>query len=209
MGFIAFLWHLLGFFPVPGFCLCPLVSLVFPLSSVSLVSPCVPCIPSCPFCPPLSLVSPVSFCVHLCPLCLLVSPCVPLCRLCPPVSLESPCVPCVSCVPCVPWNIWRRSRCFSYCLKTLMGFISFILHVAVFFTRPEGQRMWFFMKRKIQNTKFCLTCLENNLCLLARLSFIPLENLWLNSGVISRAMFARALKELRNNNVSLGKIFAS
>ena len=132
MGFIAFLWHLLGFFPVPGFCLCPPVSLVFPLSSISLVSPCVPCIPSCPFCPPLSLVSPVSFCVHLCPLCLLVSPCVPLCRLCPPVSLESPCVPCVSCVPCVPWNIWRRSRCFSYCLKTLMGFISFILHVAVF-----------------------------------------------------------------------------
>ena len=65
------------------------------------------------------------------------------------------------------------------------------------------------MKRKIQNTKFCLTCLENNLCLLACLSFIPLENLWLNSGVISRAMFARALKELRNNNVNLGKIFAS
>ena len=65
------------------------------------------------------------------------------------------------------------------------------------------------MKRKTQNTKFFLTCLENNLCLLARLSFIPLENLWLNSGVISRAMFARALKELRNNNVSLGKIFAS
>ena len=65
------------------------------------------------------------------------------------------------------------------------------------------------MKRKIQNTKFCLTCLENNLYLLACLSFIPLENLWLNSGVISRAMFARALKELRHNNVNLGKIFAS
>ena len=27
------------------------------------------------------------------------------------------------------------------------------------------------------------------------------ENLWLNSGVISRAMFARALKEIRNNDV--------
>ena len=27
------------------------------------------------------------------------------------------------------------------------------------------------------------------------------ENLWLNSGVISRAMFARALKEIRDNDV--------
>ena len=27
------------------------------------------------------------------------------------------------------------------------------------------------------------------------------ENLWLNSGVISQAMFARALKEIRNNDV--------
>ena len=29
------------------------------------------------------------------------------------------------------------------------------------------------------------------------------ENLWLNSGVISRAMFARALKEIRDNDVFL------
>ena len=34
------------------------------------------------------------------------------------------------------------------------------------------------------------------------------ENLWLNSGVISRAMFARALKEIGNNDV-LGIILAT
>ena len=43
--------------------------------------------------------------------------------------------------------------------------------------------------------------LKKLLCLLARLSLSYEENLWLNSGDISRAMFARALKEIRNNDV--------
>ena len=127
MGFIAFLWHLLGFFPVPGFCLCPPVSLVFPLSSISLVSPCVPCIPSCPFCPPLSLVSPVSFCVHLRPLCLLVSPCVtcvPLCPLSRPVSLVSRVFLVspeiyggVAVVSLIAWKLWWVSFLSYYMLR--------------------------------------------------------------------------------------------
>ena len=180
------------FSPVSRCVSCPFCALcsISPVSPVPSASPCVPCI----YCVP---------CVSLCPLVSLVSSCVPcvacvpLCPLSRPVSLVSlvflvspEIYGGVAVVSLIAWKLWWVSFLSYYMLR-------------FFFTRPGGQRMWFFMK------KFCLTCLENNLCLLALLWFIPLENLWLNPGVISRAMFARALKELRNNNVSLGKIFAS
>ena len=125
-------------------------------------------------------------CVPLCPLCLLC----PLCSLCPlcPLSRVSrvPCIPCVPCVPCVP----LCSQCPLSCVsrfpvsllpfqknemfggvalvscgeKTSMVFFAFVWqHAGFFFARSGGQRMWFFMKIESKNTKFCLTCLKDNL----------------------------------------------
>ena len=127
-------------------------------------------------------------CVPLCPLCLLC----PLCSLCPlcPLSRVSrvPCIPCVPCVPCVPlcsvcpvspsplcpfFHFKKIKMKFSVALplfhvacgeKTSMVFFAFIWqHAGFFFARAGGQRMWFFMIIESKNTKFCLTCLKDNL----------------------------------------------
>ena len=170
------------------------------------VSPCIP------LCPPLSLVSRVSFCVHWCSLCLLclfVSPCVSCVLLCslwclgPPVSLG----PSVSLVS--PEIYGGVALVFLIvCKLWWVSFLSYYILRGFFLHTQEVKGCDSSWKEKFK-TKFCLTCLENNLCLLACLSFITLENLWLNSDVVSRAMFARVLKELRNNYVNLGTIFPS
>ena len=130
------------------------------------VSPCVPCVFCVPYVP----------CV----------PCVP-CLVCPvslvsPVSLVFPVSRCVPCVPCLvcpvspyplcPFCHFKKMKC-SVALplfhvacgeKTSMVFFAFIWqHAGFFFARSGGQRMWFFMKIESKNTKFCLTCLKDNL----------------------------------------------
>ena len=122
------------------------------------VSPCVPCVFCVPYVP----------CV----------PCVP-CLVCPvslvsPVSLVFPVSP-VLCVPfprvpCVPfaiskkWNVRWRCPCFMW-RENFDGFLCFHMTTCgvIFFARSGGQRMWFFMKIESKHTKFCLTCLKDNL----------------------------------------------
>ena len=133
MGFIAFLWHLLGFFPVPGFCLCPPVSPCVPCVPSVL---CIPCVSLCPLYPLVSLLSPFVPCVPcflLCPLvsrvslCLLVSPCVACVALCPlsrPVSLVSRVFLVspeiyggVAVVSLIAWKFWWVSFLSYYMLR--------------------------------------------------------------------------------------------
>ena len=135
------------------FCLVSPVPLVYP------VSPCVPSVPLCP-------VSPCVYCVPLClpvsrvPLCLLwplVSFCVLLClvssvSLVSPVSLFPTFLLCPSC----PLKYMAALPLFLLLRKIFDGFHCFhVPSCGVFFARPGGQRMWFFMKIKNQNTKFC------------------------------------------------------
>ena len=115
---------------------------------------CVPCVP-CLVCP-VSLVSPVSLVF--------------------PVSRCVPCVPCLVCPvspsPLCPFCHFKKMK-FSVALplfhvacgeKTSMVFFAFIWqHAGFFFARAGGQRMWFFMIIESKNTKFCLTCLKDNL----------------------------------------------
>ena len=114
--------------------------------------PCVPCVFCVPYVP----------CV----------PCVP-CLVCPvslvsPVSLVFP----VSRFPVSPVSLlpFQKNEMFggvalvSCGEKTSMVFFAFIWqHAGFFFARAGGQRMWFFMKIESKNTKFCLTCLKDNL----------------------------------------------
>ena len=133
------------------FCLVSPVPLVYP------VSPCVPSVPLCP-------VSPCVYCVPLClpvsrvPLCLLwplVSFCVLLClvssvSLVFPVSLFPTFLLCPSC----PLKYMAALPLFLLLRKIFDGFHCFhVPSCGVFFARPGGQRMWFFMKIKNQNTK--------------------------------------------------------
>ena len=118
------------------------VSLMFPVSLVSPVS-CVPCIPCVP-------------CV----------PCVPLCSVCP--------LSCVSRFPVSPVSLlpFQKNEMFGGVAlvscgmwrENSHGFLCFHMTTCwVFFARAGGQRMWFFMKIESKNTKFCLTCLKDNL----------------------------------------------
>ena len=143
-------------------CLCPvclLCPLCFFVSLVSLVSPCVPCVSLCPLCLFVSFVSLCVPCVFLCSLCALwslVFPYVPLC----PVSLVSP----VSPFPL------KKNMKYSAALPLFLkwrenvdGFYWFHMTTCGFFRTLRSSKDVIFRENKNQNTKFCLTCLENNL----------------------------------------------
>ena len=143
MGFIAFLWHLLGFFPVPGFCLCPPVSPCVPCVPSVL---CIPCVSLCPLYPLVSLLSPFVPCVPCFLLCPLVSPVSPCVSLCPLVSLVSPCVPwvalCPLCLLCslCPLKFMAALPLFLLLPENFDGFHFFHITCCGFFYTPRRSK---------------------------------------------------------------------
>ena len=128
----------MGFFPVPGFCLCPLVS---------------PCVPLCPLCPVFPFVStdvPCVFYVSLSPLVSLVSSCVPCDAWVPLCPLGHLCLLCpLKCMAALPL--------FFLLCANFDGFHFFhITSCGVFFCTPRRSKDVIFHEKKNSKHKVLL-----------------------------------------------------